>query len=399
MRVLDVAGARELEPLTGHTAAIYALPPQADNQALYTISRDLTVRRWTVGREGEVSRTNGPTEADVTSCGLSANGKLAAWGLKGGTVAVWDAAAGKEQTVLRGHSGDVHRIAFTPDGLHVATAGADGTFELWEVAGGKKVRDVPIGNPGFEEPGLVALSPDGKAYAAAAGTSLKADSLADAPSGPAPPPPANHVEAIFVMPHANKVSSVAVSPDGTLAASGDWDQAIRLWDLKTGKSAGELTWARRRFGGNVNGLHFFQRGERLLSATQDGMWLWDVPGKKELLASEAGLAWIGMTASPDGSQAVGPNGDGVTRVWDAKTGRVSRPLGGELRSVRPSAFTADGKRVLSGEPSTNVLIWWEVANAKVIRTIPTGHNAFACVAVSPDGKRGVSAEMISPPKL
>jgi hypothetical protein len=34
--------------------------------------------------------------------------------------------------------------------------------------------------------------------------------------------------------HRNWVRSVAVSPDGTWAASGSWDKTVRVWDLETG---------------------------------------------------------------------------------------------------------------------------------------------------------------------
>jgi len=47
---------------------------------------------------------------------------------------VWDAATGRELSVLRGHSGSVESVSFSADGKQVVTAGADGTARVWDAA-------------------------------------------------------------------------------------------------------------------------------------------------------------------------------------------------------------------------------------------------------------------------
>jgi len=58
----------------------------------------------------------------------------------------------------------VHSVACAPDGKSLASAGADGTVRLWDVASGKEIRTV-AGH-------LVAYAPDGKTLASVQGTSI-----------------------------------------------------------------------------------------------------------------------------------------------------------------------------------------------------------------------------------
>ena len=65
--------------------------------------------------------------------------------------------------------------------------------------------------------------------------------------------------------HGDKVRSLAVAPDGTIA-SGDWSGEIRLWDGRDGRFLRML--ARQRTA--VGSLSFSPDGKLLLSGTGKG---------------------------------------------------------------------------------------------------------------------------------
>ena len=136
-------------------------------------------------------------------------------------VRVWETATGKELARLNGHTGDVRWVSFHPNGKTVASASFDGTVRIWDVDTGKLARTIGAHN-GYVE--RVFFLPGGQRLVSCGGLTNGQDGalrIWETESG-------REVKGW----HGNGASgllSLAVSPNGSLFATGSRDKVVRLW--------------------------------------------------------------------------------------------------------------------------------------------------------------------------
>jgi WD40 repeat protein len=73
----------------------------------------------------------------VRSLQFSPDGTLLASGAEDRTAIVWDLADSSPRDVLRGHAGGVNRVAFSPDGATLYTVGEPGLL-VWDLEGDRR---------------------------------------------------------------------------------------------------------------------------------------------------------------------------------------------------------------------------------------------------------------------
>lgn len=223
--------------------------------------------------------------------------------------------------VLRGHQGDIHCVAWHPDGDRIATGSRDNTVKVWDPSTGeiKWTAALPQGIFGLD------WSPDGTRLATAS-TDTNVLVL-NAESGE---------ELLRITGHDRLVFDVAWSPDGSQLASASFDGTVRIWDAESGEQSVSLA-----------------HEDRDRAAPQRcRVWC---------------LAW-----HPDGTRlATGCHDNSLIRVWDIGS-KSFRTLSGHESAVSSLAWRRDGRRLASSGHNGDVLIW-ENENPKPVMTL-TGHN-------------------------
>jgi len=117
-----------------------------DGRHLASASGDGKVYLWDATRLKEKQKARLTLSAQNRGIGLtvafSPDGRRLVTGGEGNTVKIWDVQTGDELQTLRGHSGDVCAVAFSPDreGRLVAAGGEGSTVHVWNSHTGTLVR-------------------------------------------------------------------------------------------------------------------------------------------------------------------------------------------------------------------------------------------------------------------
>jgi WD40 repeat protein len=99
--------------------------------------------------------------------------------------------------------------------------------------------------------------------------------------------------------------------------------------------------------------------------------------------------------SADGKRALSGSDDKTVRLWDVDTGKELRRFAGHTESVVTVAFSPDGRRALSAS-SDETLRLWDVETGKELRHLRGPENAVRNAAFSPDGRWALSGGTIRP---
>jgi WD40 repeat protein/uncharacterized caspase-like protein len=263
----------------------------------------------------------------VDGIAYSPDGLLLASGSSDSTIKLWDVALGRELRTLTGHQGAVKAVAFSPNGERLASGGNDGRVRIWDVASGREIKALPGHTSRIN---TIIFSSDGR-YLASAGAD-KTIRLWEA---------ATWRELRTFSEHKGWVLALAFSPDGEMLASGGADKTVRLWRTDRDDSPRTFT----EHANAVLSVAFSADGSVLASGSTDGVIKLRklVKGVKLPNLSRAEAPILSLGFSRDGATLTAASGDQIIRQFDISTGRERARIspGDELGRYETIAFSPD----------------------------------------------------------
>jgi WD40 repeat protein len=224
---------------------------------------------------------------------------------------------------LRGHTGWIGRIAWSPDGRLIASPSEDKTIRLWSVETGECLH--------------------------------------------------------ILQGHTDRVNCINFDPAGAILASGG--DSVKLWEV----SSGLLIRTLKESHGIIQSVAFDPSGRQVAGGIDrggDGLKLWDVSSGRLLRSFEnadsSGVYSVAFDLT--GRQIVSAGWDDYAlKLWDVQSGRLLQTMKGHQREILSIAFEPSGKQIASASGDGTIKLW-EATSGKLIRTLEGHTNGVTCVA-------------------
>jgi WD40 repeat protein len=217
--IWDVAKVVRVSTIQAHQRPVDGLSISGDGSVLVTFSQDES-KVWDVKSGRQLVGVAAPNLYSFRAAAITADGKLAAVSTSDKAIALLDVPGGKQIARFDGGPGQLHALAFSPNGKLLASGsdgGPESSVKIWDV--GQQTLVEGVRGPS-QYAKAVAFSADGRSIASGGMSAIvwnldqkRTDGEFSGFDGP--------------------VRSVAFSPDGSLLATGSEDNLVRIWKLST----------------------------------------------------------------------------------------------------------------------------------------------------------------------
>ena len=240
--------------------------------------------------------------AAVTSLSLNADRSVLAVVTANNSASLFKMPAGSKLVDLKGHTGVIKGLAFTPDRTKVVTSSADQSLRVWNAADGKQI------------------------------STMKTPAV---------------------------INTLTVSKDGTQVIAGGANNIIYVWPIaipapKAAPKAGEKVPATPaalvEFKGHSKPVTSVKlvlpAGTQLVSGSEDGtIRVWDLKGKKQIRSINHAAPVTAVDISPDAKNLVSVSVNGTGKIWQLSNGKMLKEFRGDLSKERQMILATESQTI------------------------------------------------------
>lgn len=187
--------------------------------------------------------------------------------------------------------------------------------------------------------------------------------------------------------HAKGVNGLAITPDSNFLVSCGDDDKIKIWNLASGNAIYTISEHSR----DVNSVAISADGQILASGSEDRtVRIWSLKNGSAI-RTLPGTGMIKAVAISPNKQILASGGlDNQIKLWNIVKGEASRTIQGHFNSVHDVAFTRDGKILVSASKDKTIKLW-NVENGENIRTLSAHSGSVNSIVITPDNQKIISA--------
>lgn len=359
--VLDLTDGRDI-PLNDKFVELERFSP--DGTKLVTAGWNRSIKIWSIPDFKEIALIN-VTANVIEDASFSPNGHYL--GLTDLNITKIFDTNNYQEILELDHRGRITSISFSPDSMHIATAGIEKNVRIWDIQTGLELESIHHDNI----VNSVDYSPDGRYLATTSGLTAIVWEIDKEP------------KIVMQLHHDDIVYSAIFSPDSTKIATASIDNTARIWDLKSGN---ELT--RMIHSGPVTVLDFSPNGAYISTGSQDNTSrIWETKGWQGLTSVDRKIGLVSGWQVSDDGKMLATLGN-VGEIWNlsgelSEIFRIDNPLAYGM------ALSPSGKYIALAKRKDNGSIWSVIKREKISSFYQKGN--FTLMLFSPNEKYLITA--------
>lgn len=320
-------------------------------------------------------------------------------------ILLWNRQSGVVENVLKGHTGRVHKVLYSPNGNHIISTARDGCINIWDPNTGKLIRSMQQ----FKVKDEIAhkiVKCSRNVYTNSLKSQTKLDNFMsffnsdsqEKKTESSPRPDVGTYDFMFspvtipkteikTEPHYS--TDVSLSADGNMLASVGPSRYVLIWSVESGELLSVFEspqWPNEVVSISPSGKKLFVASGFI--ASQHYGTVWDIPNKKLLFSVEVDSLGVSSAVFSEDEDDILIACSNSVKILDSVTGEIEDTIKMSQRSPKCAYYSSDYLEVVTASEKSIDL--WDLDTLELNRTLGFHIGEINSIAVSSGSKTVVS---------